>query len=122
MTQKTSSADDLVCTVNAVEKVSRALAIPNELSEDLQALDEKLKSMMEKGQSMIPNGKHPNGTPKRAMVFICKVCGKEDLLNVIRHHIEANHLEGISIPCAKCDKIFTSRNALAQHKHKCHRS
>ena len=35
--------------------------------------------MMEKGQRLIPNGKHENGTPKQATTSICKVCGKEGL-------------------------------------------
>ena len=34
----------------------------------------------------------------------------------IRGHIEAIHLEGISIPCDCCDKTFSSRNALTDHK------
>ena len=74
---------------NAVEKVSRALAIPTEFSGDLQALDEKVKSMMEKSQNMIPDGKQANGMPKRAMAFICKVCGKEGRVTTIKYHIEA---------------------------------
>ena len=108
---------------NATEKVSRALAIPNQFGEDLQALDEKVKSMMEEGQNWIPvSGKRTNGTPCQKKAFICKVCGKEEVFAVIRNHIEANHLEGISIPCAMCVKVFTSRNGLAQHKSKGHRS
>ena len=31
--------------------------------------------------------------------FICKLCGKEDTGNHKRDHIEANHLEGLSILC-----------------------
>ena len=44
---------------------STAIAITSEISASLQALDEKVKSMMEKGQKMIPNGKHADGTPRQ---------------------------------------------------------
>ena len=95
-----------------------AVAIPNKISADLQALDEKVKSMMEKGQKMIICGKHPNGTPKHAVSFICKVCGKEVLPTNIRDHIEYNHLQGICIPCGFCDKTFSSRATLRKHKNR----
>ena len=35
--------------------------------------------------------------------------------NAIKDHIEANHIEGIVIPCNLCDKTFRSRNALRLH-------
>ena len=99
-----------------------AIAIPNlSGTNNLSALDEKVKSMMEKGQKMIPNGKRANGTPIQATLSICKVCGKEDTVTHIRNHIESNHLEGISIPCEHCDKTFPSRNALAKHKSRFHK-
>ena len=87
-----------------------ALAIPSQFSGDLEELDERVKSMMEKGQNKIANG--------RGHVFadICKVCGKEGLRRNIKDHIEANHLEGIIIPCNLCEKTFRSRNGLRLHK------
>ena len=99
----------------APSKASTALANPNQFNGDLQALDEKVKSMMEKSQNMIPHGKRANGTPKREFAFICKVCGKEGTGTQIRNHIEANHLEGISIPCDHCDKTFSLRQTLRKH-------
>ena len=75
-------------------KFSQDLVVQNQSRTDLQALDEKVKSMIEKGEKMIPSGNHANGTPKQQTSSICKVCGKEGLA----HHIR-NHLEGISIPC-----------------------
>ena len=42
--------------------------------------------------------------------------------NQIRDHIEANHITGISIPCDLCGKSCKSRNGLAKHKSKYHRS
>ena len=48
-------------------KSSRTVAVPNHPIPNLQALDEKVKSMMEEGQKMIPaGGKQPNGTPIQA--------------------------------------------------------
>ena len=78
---------------------NRAVAI----SEDFQELDEKVKSMMEKSQNTLsykPNTK----------ASICKVCGKEGASNVIKGHIEANHLVGIILPCSFCDKTFRYGN------------
>ena len=63
---------------------------------------------------MIPVGKKQN------TAFVCKVCGKEGQATNIRNHIEANHLEGISIPCDCCDKVFSGRGTLWKHKTKFH--
>ena len=51
---------------------------------------------------------------KRAYIF--KVCGKEGAGIAIRDHIEANHLEGVSLPCNICGKEFRSRMTLRRHK------
>ena len=91
---------------------SKELAIPNQSDTDLmnQALDEKVKSMMEKGHKMITDGER-NGRPTRRISSICKVCGKEGLPKHIKNHIESNHLEGISIPCDHCGKTLSSRDS-----------
>ena len=101
---------------------SRALAVTDQFSTDLLALDEKVKSMMTKSQNMIPNGKQANGTQAMTKAMICKVCQKEGLPNVIRAHIEANHLEGIVIHCNICDMVLSSRNALSIHKSRMHKN
>ena len=75
---------------------------------DFQELDE----IMEVSQNRIQCG---NGE-RRAK--ICKVCGKEGQSMAIRDHIEANHLEGVSLPCNVCEKTFRSRISLRQHKCK----
>ena len=106
---------------NTLIKPSKELAIPINSGTDLQALDEQVKSMMEKGQKMITVGKQGNGMPKRVTSSICKMCGKEGPPSDIRHHIESNHLEGISIPCDSCAKNFSTRNSLEQHKNKFHK-
>ena len=76
--------------------------------------DAKIKSMMEKGQNYISNGK------RRALAQLCKVCGKEGLGKNIQDHIEAKHIDGIVLPCFYCEKTFTSRNGLRLHKKKIH--
>ena len=91
----------------------RRIAISNFVSADLQELDEKVKSMVEKSQNFISNGK------RRA--DICKVCGKEEEGIAIRDHIEANHLEGLSLPCNLCDNILRSRLSLRKHMRANHK-
>ena len=96
---------------------------PGQLLTDLLALDEKVKSMMLKSQHLIPVSKtDANGTPYQRKAMICKVCQKEGEFTLIRNHIEANHLEGIVIQCYYCDKEFSSRNNLAQHKSRDHKN
>jgi len=77
---------------------------------DIQELDEKVKSMMAKSQNIIQNG--PNSSTK---AHICTMCGKEGLGQNIKDHIEAKHLEGVSIPCNLCDMRFRSRRGLRRH-------
>ena len=116
------NSGEFVPKVHIAERATTALAIPNQFSGDLEALDEKVKSMMEKSQNMVPNGKQANGTPIQKKAFICKVCGKEGHVTHIRNHIEVNHLEGISIPCDFCEKAFGTRDALGTHKRRNHKA
>ena len=88
--------------------IERRIAIPNFVSGDLKELDEKVKSLMEKSQNILPN--------RGRRADICKVCGKEGEGIAIRDHIEANHLEGVSLPCNVCEKTFRSRIILRRHK------
>ena len=97
------------------------ISLPSFVSGDFKELDEKVKSMMEKGQTMIPSGKQANGTLKQATSRICKACGKEGRWRTIIDHIEAKHLEGICIPCDFCDKTFSSRASLRYHKNISHK-
>ena len=107
---------------NAPIKSSAAVAISNQSGTDLQALDDKVKSMIEKSEKMIPvGGKNRNGTPMQARSSICKVCGKEGAFTHVKNHIESNHLEGISIPCDHCGKICPSRTSLGMHKSRYHK-
>jgi len=82
-------------------------------SGELLELDEHIKSMMTKSQNMITYGN------RSERASICTVCGKEGHPRNIKDHIEANHIEGISIPCTSCDKTFRSRHSLRNHKSRC---
>ena len=118
-TTRTQNSD--VQNIHDTEEASKVIAVSNQFSGDLQALDEEVKSMMERSQNMIQCGKQANGTPKQGTAFICKVCGKEGRVSDIRDHIEANHLEGISIPCDCCSKVFNTRVNLRHHKSRFHK-
>ena len=66
-------------------------------AEGFQELDEKCNAMMEKTDK-----RQANGFP----LYLCKVCGKEEIKSAIVKHIENKHLEGVSIPCNICEKVF----------------
>ena len=94
--------------------IEQRIAIPNFVSRELmQELDEKVKSMMEISHNLDPSG--------RKKAKICKVCGKEGEAKAIRDHIEANHLEGVLLPCNVCETTFRTRQSLRYHKSKKHR-
>ena len=86
------------------------LALMNSSTGDMQTLNKNINTLMEKGSA---NGKR---------TFRCKVCGKESShCNDMKKHIEATHLDGVSLQCSQCEKTFRSRNALAQHIHYTHK-
>ena len=85
------------------------LALVNSNSSELEALNEQTDILMEK--SLAKNSSNGKTTYK------CKVCGKEAFhKNDLRKHIEANHLEGVTLPCSACGKMFRSRARLRKHK------
>ena len=92
-----------------------ALPKTSVFSANLQELDDTLNTMMETSENMIKVGNQPT----RAKT--CKVCGKEGYITDIKKHIEANHLEGVSVPCSLCDKILRSRSALSHHISRNHK-
>ena len=98
-----------------IDLENRSLALPNLLSGGIQELDHQVQSMMEKGSNLVTCGKDKNGKETLRTAFVCKVCLKEGQMVNIRNHIEANHLEGISIPCSFCQNLFRSRKALRNH-------
>ena len=90
------------------------VALVNSSAGDMQALNENINTLMEKSSGKSTDGK---------TIYRCKVCGMESSYsNNIRKHIEATHIEGVSIPCAQCEKTFRSRNSLAVHIHKTHKT
>ena len=44
-------------------------------------------------------------TASGRFMFSCKVCGKEGKSGDIKNHIEAIHLEGVSVPCNNVFRI-----------------
>ena len=87
-------------------EANTTVAIPNNYYGDSDQIEEMVKSMMEKSENMFHNQRG----------HICKVCGKEGKGNAIKDHIEANHIEGIVLPCNLCEKTFRSRKTLREHK------
>ena len=92
---------------------SLALTTPFSGGLDLDELSEKVKSFMEKTQKKAQNS-------AGGFLYICNVCGKEGLSIHIQNHIEANHLEGVSLPCKQCDKTAKSTTELTEHNHRHH--
>ena len=98
---------------NEYDKVNRSVALTSMFSGELQELNEQVKAMLEKTHSLAANGKK---------MFACKVCGKQgDHEMNMKRHIEANHLEGVSIPCNLCEKTARSRQALYMHMNRNHK-
>ena len=94
-----------------LDQVDRAVALTSYFSGNMQELDEKCYSMMEK-----TSNRHGNGEP----LYRCKVCGKEERSMNLKRHIEANNFEGVSIPCNFCEKTFRSRHSLSMHNRRNH--
>ena len=84
-----------------------ALAVPSNFCGDVDQLEEMIKSMMEKSENNVANG--------RQKADRCKVCGKEDHGSHIKDQIEANHIKGIVLSCNLCEKTFRSTKALRRH-------
>ena len=93
------------------DKASRSVGLTTILPAELQKLQEKVAGMLEKTLNVTANGKK---------MFACKVCRKEGECMNMKRHIEANHLEGISISCNLCEKTTRSRHALSMHMRNNH--
>ena len=93
--------------VTSKDSLARIVAVANEHSgNNMRKLDEQINSLMTKSSS-----KNKNGQP----IYVCNNCGTEGIHGQVRNHIEANHLEGISVPCNFCEKTFRSRNSKTTH-------
>ena len=97
------------CAQSTTEK---AVALTNQTYID--NLDQQVKSM-------VIFSENTAAYKGQGRARICKVCGKEGSLTNIMHHIESNHITGISIPCEFCGQAYKSRQALRQHKSTQHR-
>ena len=73
------------------------VALTKDFFGDFQDLEEQCNSMMEKTAK-----KQANGFP----LYKCKVCETEEIKSGMKRHIEADHLEGLSVPCNYCEKTF----------------
>ena len=96
---------------------SMVVALPKqEFSGDITELDQKIETMITRGENMV------EGLQKRMIkAFVCQVCGKEAGQKInMKDHIEAYHLEGISIPCNICEKTFRSRKSFRHHNYRFH--
>ena len=91
---------------------NRSVALASYLSGNVQELDEKCLSMMAK---TIKKDKDGN------LLYSCVTCGKEAINSALKKHIEANHLEGISIPCNLCETTLRTRDALRIHMSRKHK-
>ena len=99
---------------NVESESSKAVADLNDFSGNLEDIDNKVKSLMEKSENYLAKG--------HQKADICKVCGKEGKSDAIKNHIEAKHLGGIVIPCDQCEKTYGCRDSLRRHMQKQHRN
>ena len=74
--------------VSKIGQEERTVSLTSFFSGNFPELDEKCNSMMEKTPKT-----NPNGLP----LYRCERCGKEATNSHLKKHIEANHLEGISV-------------------------
>ena len=91
------------------------IALTNDnISVDLQDLDEQVKSMITKSNQ--------SAGPGKGYMASCNVCGKELPYFNMPSHIEGNHITGVSHACDICGKVSSSRNALRMHVSRFHQS
>ena len=88
------------------------------ISEEVQKLDEQIRSLMEVSETILTIGN------RTVRAKICKVCGKEGQTANIMTHIESNHIttSNLSHSCDICGKNSRSKNGLRLHKAKEHPS
>ena len=74
---------------------------------DLDELHQQVKSMMRTSDTNIGKG--------QGFSRICTACGKEGANGNIQDHIETYHINGISLSCNFCEKVFKTRRSLKVH-------
>ena len=90
----------------AVKESVGSVAQKSNFSEYLKKLDNKTNSLMVRTSNKNVRGR---------LIYKCTLCKKEAELTNIKNHIEANHLEGITVPCNQCEKTFRSTDSLQRH-------
>ena len=90
------------------QHTTRWSAVKQEYSSEFRVLDKQIETMISCSENV------EKGKPV-SKVYNCKVCGKVDTKHHLGDHIEANHIDGIAIPCKLCEKYIKSRNALRHH-------
>ena len=115
--KKTSEAEISVKTEDSLKDpiLKDFVARVSFKSEDQESsgLDEKIEFMMSRTPKTTANG--------RGKQYTCKVCGKEGQSINIKQHIEAMHIEGISIACNICHRIFKTRRVIKNHMQTIHK-
>ena len=109
--ESTQAHDKNQIAVPEYDSNAGTMALKNHFSGDFEELDNTTNSMMAKTSNKSARG-HP--------LYKCTLCEKEGEHTNIQYHIEANHLEGISVPCNLCEKTFRSRGALRTHRSRGH--
>ena len=97
-----NSQEMSLASSDETSKVSMTVAEKNDLNETVSQYLEKAE----------------DGTYK------CNLCDNfsdKKYKHHVQNHIEAKHLEGISLPCHLCGKILRSRKALENHKSRTHK-
>ena len=111
-TNQFSVNKDAVNDAELVQVVSEKALLPTVQATisctDVESLDQQVKSMMAFSEK--------NGPKRQGRLRICKACGKEGSMSNIMHHIEANHIAGISLSCDLCGQVLGTRDALRQHQ------
>ena len=105
--------------VNQTESKSETSIALNGATEvvDLHQLNEKIRSMMKVGENRLNVGQK-----SQCWTRICTVCGEEGRMHVIKAHIEAKHITGISHRCDICGNSAKTKNSLVAHKSRYHRN
>ena len=102
------SIEDISKYPEEVLVTEMTVVVPNQTpTVNFKEMDEKIKAMMSRGQTMRKDGQHKN--------TLCIICGKEGQYINIRDHIEARHMDSISLPCNFCERTFRTRCTLRKH-------
>merc|ERR1712150_242143 len=85
------TTENIITETNKTAMAVQSYGVVSVNISNVQELDEQVKSMIRKSENMVIGGSQK--------ADMCTVCGKEGQRGSIKDHIEANHLEGVSLPC-----------------------